>query len=254
MSEPTTNAEPKTDTKPVPAGPDQIKACLVIYDIPQGSELANPSPKLRRRAIRVNLSCWIVREDLVPYSLLNELAEGGAVYHVVKFDASEGKNLIKMAIQALKKEVAEHVQRGEESMQSAAERHLGNEDITPEERQARFELRAGAIVARLEELLEDVKEAAKQFGIDPKRLSLTQARATIAALDAGYQTRAAEYAKAQKKLAGRSGTGAALAEAAAADNLPAGVAADYLDDTASTAEEGGESLREVFAGVAGHGV
>jgi hypothetical protein len=36
----------------------------------------NPSRRLRPVAVRVNLSCWVIREGDVPYALLNEMARG----------------------------------------------------------------------------------------------------------------------------------------------------------------------------------
>ncbi|HJZ56144.1 MAG TPA: hypothetical protein VKE74_14345, partial [Gemmataceae bacterium] len=79
-----------------------LRACLLIYDIPEHSTVANPSGRLRRTAVRVNLFCWVIREGDIPYALLNTMATGGATWHVVKFDAGEAGKLIGMATEALK--------------------------------------------------------------------------------------------------------------------------------------------------------
>src|SRR5438552_1177899 len=81
-----------------------LRACLLIYDIPERSAVANPSRFLRRLAVRVNLSCWVIPEGDVPYARLNEMATGGATWHVVRFDAAEAGKLVAMAAAAIRRE------------------------------------------------------------------------------------------------------------------------------------------------------
>src|SRR5262249_2769872 len=100
-----------------------LQACLLIYDIPENSAVANPSPRLRRMAVRVNLSCWVIREGDIPYALLNTMAEGGATWHVVQFDATEAGKLIGMATEALKRDLREALRRAGRSAERASE-HL----------------------------------------------------------------------------------------------------------------------------------
>lgn len=243
MSE--TNGTPETEPTA-----DKITASLILYDIPASSKIDNPSGQLRRHAVRINLSCWVCPEHAVPLPLLKELGDAGAVWHVLRFDAAEGPKLVKMVVTALKKEIAENVARGETCLDEAAERHLNNDEISKEARNERYALRAGAIVDRLNELVEDLTVAAKQFGIDPKRLNLAGARRAIEAMDLGWHKRVEVMVKAKKKAKGKKGstTTAALADA----DAPAGVLADALQETGEPENESAaDELRETFAGVAG---
>src|SRR5438105_3584365 len=65
-----------TATPTAPTTP-ALSACLLVYDIPTAARVPNPSPRLRRLGVRINLSCRVVREGDVPYALLNSMREGG---------------------------------------------------------------------------------------------------------------------------------------------------------------------------------
>lgn len=235
----------------------QLKASLILYDIPQGATikdeksgkerpLDNPSGKLRRFAVRINLSCWVCPSHAVPLPVLEELGRAGAVWHVVPFDASAGPQLVKMVISSIKKEIAENVRRGQECLESAAERHLGNEDISEEARYERYAVRAGVIVERLGELLEDLTTAAKQFGVDPKRLNLAGARRAIEAMDQTWHTRVDAWRKARETA--KSPKGTSNTHALADDpNVRVGVLADALEDSGDPELVGtAANLREVM--------
>src|SRR5205085_1363658 len=104
-------------------------ACLLIYDIPTGSRIPNPSPRLWRVAVRINLSCWLVLEENIPYALLNGMSERGASWHVVKFAGDEAGKLLGMATEALRKEVADAVE--EAGGDVAAARAAFDPEVTP---------------------------------------------------------------------------------------------------------------------------
>ena len=96
-----------------------LGACLLIYDIHQHSVVPYPSRRLRTVAVRVNLSCWVIREGDVPYALLHEMALGGATWHVVRFDAGEGPKLVGMAVEAIKRDIRDAMRRANRSAADA---------------------------------------------------------------------------------------------------------------------------------------
>jgi len=217
---------------------NNLQACLLIYDIPERSTVANPSGRLRSVAVRVNLSCWVIREGDIPYALLNEMAAGGATWHVVRFDASEGQKLIEMAREALIRDIRDAMKRANKSA-NAAGRKAEADDSTDARR--RYARQVRPLVRKMNRLLTDVRKAAERFGISPYSISLNDSVNSLSALQAGMIARAKAYGEAveQIRLLGDE----AMANAAAADLVPAGIIADDID------ERGGDAsaLREAFA-------
>jgi hypothetical protein len=218
---------------------DNLQACLLIYDIPERSAVRNPSPRLRSMAVRVNLSCWVIREGDIPYALLNEMAAGGATWHVVRFDAGEGVKLVGMAVEAIKRDIRDAMRRANRSVDAVELLAGGAAD--PSEAKRVYAERVRPVVRRLNRLLADVGRAAERFGIDPSAVSLADAHAAVGALQAGMLARARAYGAAAEQVLALGDP--AMAGAAAADLVPAGILADDIDD------RGGDSsaLRETFA-------
>jgi len=232
----------QVNNRRVPDGPDarNLNACLLIYDIPGTAEVGNPSAVLRRLGVRVNLSCWIVPESDIPYVTLHRMQEAGATWHTVRFDASEAKKLIDMAVSALRKELDEALARAEASRASAAEQ-LEQSTAAPERAEAYYLRRAESIAARCAELADDLAAGAAKFGIDSAQFNADALRTAGAAIQAGMQERAKLYARAVRDAA-RLGT-------PFPESTPAGVIADALQDGGS--DEQADELRAAFAGVPG---
>lgn len=217
-----------------------LDACLLIDDIPERSGVRNPSRRLRSMAVRVNLSCWCIREGDIPSTLLNEMALGGATWHVVRFDATESVKLIGMAVDAIKRDIRDAMRRANKSA-DAAGRKLDPDAANPTEVKRRYAERTRPIIRRLTRLLSDVQKAAARFGLDRTTLSLTEAMAGVNALQAGMYERARAYAAAVEQV--RALGDAAMANAAGADLVPAGILADDIDDHGGDAS----ALRDAFA-------
>lgn len=220
----------------------ELRASMLVYDIPAKSKVANPSDQLRRFGFRANLSCWVIPTASLPHNLITELRESGVNAKVVPFDVSAGPQLVTWAIEQLRADAEEQVKRTRANLEKAGDKHLDGlsevEAVTGERREealAAYELRAGAICKRLEDILAHVTEAAAGFGIESGALNLGGARAAFDAFQTGYTARAAEFAAATEKLraaAAASGdaNAAALANAAAQDLVPVAVLAGGLED------------------------
>lgn len=217
---------------------NSLQACLLIYDIPERSSVKNPSDRLRSMAVRVNLSCWVIREGDIPYMLLNDMAKGGATWHIVRFDAGESEKLIGMAREALIRDIRDALRRADHSANSAAQPIEAGEN-TADNRAALIE-RVRPLVRRVNRLLADTRRVAERFGIDPASISIDDAAASVRALQAGMYARARVYADAAAKV--RELGDDAMANAAAADLVPAGILADDIDDRGGDAT----ALREAF--------
>lgn len=220
---------------------ESLQACLLIYDIPERSSVPNPSEDLRHIAVRVNLSCWVIRYGDIPYSLLHQMKDGGASWHVVKFDAGEAAKLAAMAIDALKRDIRDAIRRARDSQRRAESRISEGADA---EEVARFVQRGREAVSRLRKLLTDFRAAAERMGLDTGSLTLDKAGTAVNALHTLYARRARLYSEAASTASG-TGTadGRAMGSAARADQLPAGILADFLDDNGAD----GAALRDAFS-------
>lgn len=200
-----------------------LNACMLIYDIPDTADVPNPSRVLRRLGVRVNLSCWVIPESDVPYTTLHALTEGGATWHTVRFDASEARKLVDMAVAALRRELADAVARAEAS-RDGADAQLAASSDDPDRAEAYYLRRAASIAERCRELQDDLAAVAGRFGIDPEQFGAAAAETAVAAISAGMHARAAEYAAAVKaaKAAGMGDV----------DGVPAAVMQDVLRDAA----------------------
>lgn len=85
---------------------EKFQACLVVYDVPSNLKLANPSDKFKRNGVRINYSCWIVPLVNIPRLGISDMKRDGIDVEVVRFDEGETENIIRLADQALRKELS----------------------------------------------------------------------------------------------------------------------------------------------------
>lgn len=240
--EPTPAPEPEPET---PA----LRADLLIYDIPDDSELTNPSSALRRIGFRANLSCWVIPQNATPLALINTLREGGADVDLVKFDAAEGPRLVEMGRRKMKKEIDRQIAATRASLLKAEQDLLlEDETVSVEERYAnheRFVSRTTAALKRLEDLADDLGEAVKNFGVDPGEVGIPGARSWYNRMQDGIAEKAAVYVEAANALrATQTATNVALANAAMKDQVPHYPMADALREAGN--DEAADRLQAAF--------
>jgi len=224
-------------------GDNNLNACLLLYDIPQNAPIDNPSPVLRRLGLRVNLSCWVIPESDLPYTLLHEMQVAGATWHAVRFDRSEAAKLVQMGVQSLKRELADQVARARRS-QARAMAVLDETTESAERAEQRYLRESAVIVRRYEELAADLQTAAARFGIAPETFGLADATAAMAGIGLGMAERAKLFVQSRAAIAAASLTGTAPDE-----NTPVGIVADMAEDMGLNETAAG--LRAGFAGVPG---
>jgi hypothetical protein len=212
----------------------------MAYDIPVGAEVANPSRFLRRRGVRVNLSCWLIPEANVPYHLINEMTEAGCTVRVVRFADEEAANIAEWARQAIVDEVARRLRRARQSIEQA-DAQAAADDVPADERARQYRRRALAAERRARRMLEALAEGARAFGLDTSGLTITAASRALDRVHAGVEARCLAYAEGARE-AGRRGR-PDMARAAREDVADPGILADLIE------ERGGnhEQLRAAFA-------
>jgi hypothetical protein len=170
---------------------DNLGACLLYYDIPTRAEVDNPSNVLRRFAVRVNLSCWIIREADIPYALMHRLSEAGVSWNTVPFDPKAGDRIMRTVLEALRTEVGDAIQRSQEAHAAADVQLAGAEDTDKAEE--RYLRRAEGITKRFKQLREDLEAAASNFGINPAALQFETAQAAVDQIGVAMHERARIY-------------------------------------------------------------
>lgn len=220
-----------------------MQACLLIYDVPTGAVPMNQHPcvRLRPLAIRLQLSGWVILEGNIPYNYLTYLTEQGCQWDVIKFDQGENKKLIQKAIQSVKNEIRATIKSARDSFQSCSAQ-LNADDMVPEDKAKRFDRNTKATIKRLKQTLADLRQAASTFGIGDNDLNIVEAFQQVNVIQATIAAKAAEYTRAINELAKLRGNGDGMVRAARADQVPAGILADYLDDAGGN----GGRLRGLF--------
>lgn len=211
-----------------------VRCSLLTYDIPEKSGVPNPSKQLRRRAVRVNLSCWVVPDDRMPHHLLESWDLTGVVYRVVPFDPAAADKLQQLARDAISETVRMLTDKLTKRVGKADQ--IGNVD-----EQTTYLKRLE--VARKSALrhLEDLQAAMPGFGIGDMGGSLLSARVQIEQLTSAARARASIYTT-MAALAAHSAMPQQMAAAACADELPDYALVDLLEDA-------GEDNRPLLAGL-----
>lgn len=212
---------------------------LLVYDIPERSGIENPSNFLRAFAIRINLSCWIVGENDIPYVYLRRIESQGAKWRIVKFDAGEGNSITQMALDAIHGEIAAVRERTARVCERAAERASQEaERNRTYDSLKTYRRRVAAQLKAMRRNLNSLKAAAARFGVDVSG-RFTSANDYLRSLHTVCLQRAKTITDTVTELNRQSGghpstTAAGLANAVQThqgqDTTPILVSADYLDE------------------------
>ncbi len=208
-----------------------MKTDLLIYDVPTKSQIPNPSPRLRRVAIRINLSCWVLPTDRVPWNYLNELREEGVRWHLVPQSEEGSEKLTEMALDSLRQEIRSAVKRTEKSLDLSGEKFVSVKEDPDcdgsdlERAKDKHDKHIKTTMKRINNLLKDIESAAKVFAIDPASLPLVEAKAKADALQMSAHRRAELFADMVQQVKGTE-----MELAAREDEIPAGVLADWLEE------------------------
>lgn len=95
---------------------------LLQYDIPerQGeARVRNPSGTLRRLAVRTSYSVWVVPQDRVPWGLLDGWTHAGVRWHLVPFAAEAAEQILALATDTLRSQIASIQASAGKSLQDA---------------------------------------------------------------------------------------------------------------------------------------
>lgn len=212
-----------------------MNASELCYWIPGDSGFSNPSDRLRHIGFRIDGSVWVIPNNHVPYNLLNEMTAAGVTWHLLEFTGSQAEKILALAKDVMEKEIAEIATRLETSIQSADQQYdtrlaesEGGKEI--EKAESYYRSRTRGALKRAEQMLKDIEKAAGCFGIS---VGTSVSYSTIKALRTSVAARAHAYSRLTQAVVGTQ-----LEAAAKADEVPAGVLADYVE------ERGGDAVAE----------
>lgn len=224
----------------------RFRPVLFTYDIPDASDYPNPSGVLRRYAVRLNLSCWLMDAGDIPNAMIGEMLDANCDPHTFRFDPADSKKLLTVAVAKLSREIDMAVRSAARSAQNAASQlatATATTGMSAEDAHARYEKRAAAVNARLDVLKGDLAAAAERLGINPEAIKLDRLALAGNELRDEMATRARAYLDAARAAeATGTDTGRAIAAAIRSDTMDPMVAADFLDENGGD----GSDLRAAF--------
>jgi hypothetical protein len=242
---------------------NESAACLLIYDIPDNAPIQNPSGLLRRFAIRVNLSCWVIRERDVNHPdvlrCLQNMQANGATWHTVKFQIGETDKLVEMAIESVRRDVRQTVA----SIRATVEREetrFGDVAVPLAEREKRYKTAARAAVRRGMRMITDIRAACDRFGIVANVYGgfLDAMSGNVSSFDATVKARCETFVTAVRsaRRVARSGSVSprkaaeiqTAVTAVANQTMPADIFADFMEENEI---DGAAELRDAFQGTNG---
>lgn len=202
---------------------------MFLYDIPDNLDVTNPSGYLRRLAVRINLSVWVMREDNVPHAYLAELTEEGVSWHLIPFAGVSADYVYGLCNLALNGECERIARSARRSILTAERTCRDTGDVE------RFRKRMRASTLRAARLLEDSRKAGSVFGIG---LPITDLVRQVHALHVRALARSTAYLTMRDAV-----RGSEMEAAARAEDIPGPILADWIEDRSGESMEG---LQELF--------
>ena len=140
-----------------------MRSVLLVYDVPTNLKITNPSEKLRALGFRMNLSCWVIPEHLIPWDYLYELPISVS-WEIVRFDEKEKGKLRDLARKALEREAGQIRAAMEESI-AKAQAKLAKVAFPDEALMCKARRATQIGLARAKRLLRKAEEAALAFDL-----------------------------------------------------------------------------------------
>lgn len=208
----------------------QDRYSLLCYYITVKSGYPNPSALLRRCAFRVDGSVWVVKDSSTPWNVLNDMTDGGVDWKLFPFAAEGTAALIETCRNTLIAEIQDSTTRNAESLAAIQSRHLiaraaatNGRELEIADRKYGYEVKA--LNKRANQLLDDLNEAARVFGLDANGLGINAGLNAVTGLIATARAKAHLHTNTVTALANTP-----FAAAANANEIPAGIMADMIEE------------------------
>lgn len=211
---------------------------VLVYDIPTvPSQIQNPSVNLRRMCVRINLSCWLVKNGRIPFQVIEDLNRGiGVRWFVTPVFAGDVDSMLEFVRDNLQIELREHCERVTALLEAGPTTKQGRNPSTDPLDVTRWERNIRLAQTRVTKLIEDSEVACSEFGLD---VNFRKATGWLSRLT----QRIVERTEAVQNAAYTLPTNDPIRAAALAQEVPDEILADYVQDNGGETE--GEILAEV---------
>lgn len=202
------------------------KYSVLVYDIPTiPGQIANPSNGLRRMCVRINLSCWLVKNGRIPHEVIESLDRGqGVRWFVTPEFAGDPSTMLQFCADNMQEDINKQCQRVNALLAEGPTTKGANgvpsripADVERWERNVRL------AQERVTRLIEDSEVAAAEFGLD---IGMRKATSWLQRLTNRIALRSAAYREAAESLDAND----PLRDAANNQEVPAGILGDYVQD------------------------
>ncbi|CAM6002957.1 unnamed protein product [Sphagnum balticum] len=203
--------------------------------------------------IKFSNTAWVMRSGDIPLNLIAAMEEDGCNVNVHKLDKSEIQKVISQAIISLQTQIEEHLQRANQSLESAVNRMNNADENASEEEIIKKALREAKVLEkRYEEYTKEMLPGANRIGITDAAWNPQRLPVAAKAMSSDLRRRAAAYRKGVKAMqASTDATVKALVPDAVTSTLPVHVMGDALREAGD--EKAADELNEVFSLIDGTG-
>lgn len=201
---------------------------MLMYDIPDSAEIANPTGWLLPIAVRINKSVWVIQEDDIPHRLLANLEREGATWYTLPFDVRAMGDITKLVVESLTKEIRDTVARSRQAI-GGMMHALETSDAPITKALAKYRTQTNATVKKLGKTLQSLRSAARCFAVPPERIGYAKAASSLGSLKTAVLAAGKAVLEAAAELEGVE-PGSLMAKAARNGKVPPGILADYLQD------------------------
>ena len=212
---------------------------LLQYDIRTNSRIPHPTTILHNRALRFQLSCWIIEESRIPWNYLKSLDDEGIgnVWDVIHFADTMSVEVMNILVRNLRRDIEDAEKRANASLERLDEQERNAVDEGDKSRDKRCKERV-KVLERSEKLLKGLQEAATLYGIDVNSLPFQTSFSRLTSLRGVNGVRTALAAQLTEMA-----TGTRFEAAAKADEIPVEILADAMEDEGNDTT----SIRSAFA-------
>ncbi len=217
----------------------------IDYDVPSHGETEGFSPvnDLRRYAVPMTKSVWLVRSGDVPWAFIAHMRSMGVKIDTSKLDISETRRKVCRAVMFMIDQVNEKIASKEATARAALNKLMQAEENEVDEETARkaYLKTAASITCDVKRFVETTLEGAKAFTLNPVSFGLHGLRDHATLIRKDMDARAKAYKQGVDLLATAKPE---LHAAAAADQLPVHAMSDALREAGH--DKAADDINEVF--------
>lgn len=219
---------------------------ILDYDVPSSgpTEGFSPAAALRRYAVPMTKSVWLVRSSNVPWNFIAEMRSMGVKIDTSKLDASETRRKVSRAVLFMIDQLNAKIAASLTTARNAGIKldQAQANGVNPDDAIKTYKKSIAAVDHTLRKYIDDTNEGAKAFTLNVTAFGMPRLQDHAKAIRATMDERAEAYAQATRALAD---VDPVLATMAAQDQLHVAPMADALREAGK--EEEADAVQKAFS-------